>query len=106
MNDFHIDFSNINWQSITPGLRQKTFIRDGERIRLVEFSEGFQEPEWCTKGHWGYVLQGELTIDFNGKPQKYRAGDGLSIPEGRIESRHKVIIAPGKKALLVLFDKP
>ena len=106
MTDFIIKFASLEWQSPRPGFRQKSFIREGERIRLLEFSEGFREPEWCVKGHRGYVLQGELTIDFNGKLQKFRAGEGLSIPEGKIESRHKVIIAPGEKALLILFDKP
>lgn len=48
----------------------------------MEFSEGFSEEDWCTKGHIGYVLEGRFSIDFNGKEIPFIAGDGIFITEG------------------------
>lgn len=53
MVDYLVDFKTIEWESPKPGVRQKTFSRDGQRIRLVEFSDTFMETEWCVKGHIG-----------------------------------------------------
>lgn len=99
-----IDFESMSWESPAPGVRQKAFSRNGQKMRLVEFSEEFLEPDWCTKGHVGYVLDGRLQIDFNGKIKEYKTGDGLWIDEGA-EFRHKGSVAKGEKALLILFEK-
>lgn len=36
-------------------MRYKTFERDNRRVRLVEFTREFVEPDWCCKGHVGQV---------------------------------------------------
>ena len=65
------------------GAKYKVFQQGNRRLRLVEFTKGFTEPHWCTKGHIGYVLEGELDIDFAGDVVRFSAGDGLFIPEGQ-----------------------
>ncbi len=104
MIDYLIDFKAMAWESTKPGIRQKSFHKDGQRIRLIEFSDGFIEAEWCTKGHIGYVLEGRLFIDFNGAQIEFKAGDGLFIPEGE-SNRHKGSIIKGEKALIILSEK-
>ncbi len=99
-----IDFRRMAWESPAPGIRQKVDVRGKDKIRLVEFSDGFVEAEWCRKGHRGYVVQGSLTLDFNGRETVFREGDGLDIPVGD-EFRHKARLAEGETALLVLFEE-
>jgi ethanolamine utilization protein EutQ (cupin superfamily) len=60
------------------------------------------EKDWCTKGHIGYVIEGCLSIDFNGKQMNFKAGDGIFIKEG---NKHKGSVAKEEKALVILFDK-
>ncbi len=82
MAEYLIDFQSMNWENPAPGVRYKAFIRDNQKIRLVEFSERFAERDWCTKAHAGYVIEGSISIDFNGKMVNFKSGDGLFIPEG------------------------
>jgi len=100
--EYLIDFKSMKWESHAVGVRDKTFIRGEERIRLVEFSEQFVEEDWCTKGHIGYVIEGSISIDFNGKQVNFKAGDGLYITEG---DKHKGSVAEGEKALVILYEK-
>jgi quercetin dioxygenase-like cupin family protein len=104
MDDYLIDFESMDWESPAPGVRYKAYIRGDHKVRLVEFSEGFREENWCTKGHIGYVLEGRFSIDFNGKEIPFKAGDGIFIPEGE-ESKHKAKSIKGEKALLILFEE-
>ena len=104
MVNYLIDFKMIDWESTKPGIRQKSFLEDGQKIRLVEFSDGFSEAEWCTKGHIGYVLEGRIFIYFHGARIEFKACDGLFIPEGE-SNRHKGVIIKGEKALIILFEK-
>ena len=99
-----IAFDAMNWSSPTAGVREKRYKNAGQIIRLVEFSDGFIERDWCTKGHIGYVLEGSLTIDFNGKLVRYQKGSGIWIEEG-VQNKHKAILHEGEKALLILFEK-
>jgi hypothetical protein len=101
-SQYLIDFKSMNWESHASGVRQKVFIKGDERIRLVEFSEQFVEKDWCTKGHIGYVIEGGISIDFNGKQVNFKAGDGLFITEG---DKHTGSVAKGEKALVILFEK-
>src|SRR4030042_1414624 len=104
MVEYLIDFKKIAWESPALGIRHKIFVKDGKRIRLVEFSDNFVEPEWCIRGHIGYVLEGRISIDFDGKQMEFKAGDGLFITEGEA-NRHKGSIRKAQKALIILFER-
>ena len=70
-------------------------------MRWVEFSKEFVEPDWCTKGHIGYILEGQIEIDFDGKNEVFGPGDGIFIPAGH-EHKHKGRVLTDKvKAILV-----
>jgi cupin superfamily acireductone dioxygenase involved in methionine salvage len=71
-----------------PGLRVKMFNDGNSRVRLAEMSAEFIEPSWCERGHIGFVLEGELEIDFQGTIVRYPKGHGISIPQG-VAHRHK-----------------
>jgi len=78
----------IAWETPAPGVRTKTVVRGGKKLRLVEFGRDFVEPEWCTRGHAGLVLEGEMDLNVDGNIVKLRAGDAVMLPGGA-EHRHK-----------------
>ena len=50
MVKYLIRFSEEEWSATGLGVRSKEYINGKQRIRLVEFSEGFVEHDWCIKG--------------------------------------------------------
>ncbi len=81
-----VDFDALPWQSPAHGVRFKAFTRKGQRLRLLEFSNGFTEPSWCLAGHAFHVLEGSLTIETE---------------KGQ---RHKASVSGTERALLLLFE--
>lgn len=102
MNDPRIDFESAPWQPMAPGARHKVVERAGKRVRLVEFTGEFVEHDWCSKGHAGYVLAGELTIALEDRVVRLGPGDGLVLRGGGAE-KHKASVI-GSSATLVLVE--
>ena len=98
-----IEFEKMPWNEAAKGLRFKAFVSSNQQIRLVEFSEGFTEPKWCSRGHAGYVIDGEFANDYSGKIERYQKGDVIFIPGGE-EAKHKAILGKGEKVTLLLFE--
>ena len=103
MNNHLIDFEKMEWINGSTGIRYKKFINGNQQLRLVEFSEGFIETDWCLKGHAGIVLDGEFTLDFNGRLEHFKKDDITFIPSGE-EDKHKAILGKGEKVILLLFE--
>jgi quercetin dioxygenase-like cupin family protein len=94
-------FDALEWQEGLPGARFKAYGDGRKRMRLLELSAGFVEPDWCDKGHAGIVLAGELEIDFDGRVVRYGEGDGILIPAGA-SARHKARpLTPSVRLFLV-----
>ena len=98
-----VEFDKILWNEPAKGVRSKVFINENQQIRIVEFSEGFIEQDWCRKGHIGYVINGNFSNDYNGTLEKYKKGDVICIPKGE-NDKHKVIMGKGEKVTLLLFE--
>lgn len=103
MQSHLVDFEKLDWVSPAKGVRYKAVVSSNQRLRLVEFSEGFVEPNWCLTGHVGYVLEGAFSIDFGGRMERFEKGDTLFIPQGE-QDRHKAILGKGESVLLLLFE--
>ncbi len=94
-------FSQIPWQRVSEVASQK-ILDDGEyRLRLLKLSPGFQEAEWCTRGHVGYIIEGALHIEFEDSQVVYNAGDALLIRPGK---PHKGRTGAGR-ALVFVVDE-
>ena len=101
MEQYRIDFESMEWESPADGVRFKASEQGSKKLRLVEFFKEFVEPDWCTKGHIGYILEGQMEIDFDGKKELFCPGDGVFIPAGP-EHKHKGRVLTDKvKAILV-----
>ena len=85
MEEQKVDFESLEWQDPLPGARFKVFQRGNRRLRMVELAKGFTDPDWCSKGHIGYVLEGEMDVDFEGSIVRFSAGDGIFNPGEREE---------------------
>jgi quercetin dioxygenase-like cupin family protein len=83
-----VDFAALPWEGWASGVaaRVKLALADGQRIRLFEMGPGFVEPQWCEKGHAGYVVRGEYVTDLDGQSWTMRAGQGFVMPSG---TRHR-----------------
>ena len=85
---YRIPFESLSWDVPVDGVRFKAYERDGRKLRLVEFTKEFIEPDWCTKSHIGYILEGRMELDFDGDVIIFGPGDGVFIPAGP-EHKHK-----------------
>jgi quercetin dioxygenase-like cupin family protein len=103
MHGHLIDFDNIPWTEAGAGVRYKAFQQGGKQIRLIEFSEGFFEKDWCLRGHAGYVLEGSFSVDFNGHIESFSKGDAIMISEGE-QDRHKALLKTGERVMLLVFE--
>ena len=101
MERYKIDFESMEWETPAAGVRFKAYEQSGKKLRLVEFSKEFVEPDWCSKGHIGYVLEGQMEVNFDAKVTVLSPGDGMFIPAGQ-EHKHKGRVLTDKvKAILV-----
>jgi quercetin dioxygenase-like cupin family protein len=103
MEQCKVDFESIQWETPTVGIKCKAYEQEGRKLRLVEFSKEFVEPVWCTKGHIGYILEGQMEIDFDGNVIVFGPGDGLFIPAGQ-EHKHKGRVLTDKVKVILVED--
>ena len=103
MEQCRVDFESMPWNTTTAGVYCKIYKQSGKQLRLVKFSKEFVEPGWCTKGHIGYVLDGELEINFSGEFLLLKSGDGLFISVGEI-GKHMARAVTDTATLLLVED--
>ena len=103
MSKYKIDFESMEWKMPTVGVRFKAFEQNGRKLRLVEFFKEFVEPDWCTKCHIGYILEGQMEIDFDGTKEIFGPGDGVFIPSGK-KHKHKGKVLTDKVKVILVED--
>ena len=103
MKQYKINFESMAWEEPADGVRLKAYEQGGQKLRLVEFSKEFVEPDWCANGHIGYILEGRMEVDFDGKVIVFGPGDGVFIPEGR-EHKHKGRALTDKVKVILVED--
>ena len=87
MSQYKVIFENLNWDIPSEGVKNKIFRQGNKQLRLVVFSKDM-EPHWCETGHYGYVLEGQMEIEYEAEKVLYQTGDGIFIPPG-FEHRHR-----------------
>jgi ethanolamine utilization protein EutQ (cupin superfamily) len=98
-----INFKSMPWNMPAPSVRFKAFKQNRKQIRLVEFTKEFIESDWCTKGHIGFILEGEMEINFNGAFIIFKQGDGLFIPAGE-KNKHMARVLTEYVRLILMED--
>ena len=100
--EYKARFDEIEWDSPMEGVRHKCIDRGDSRVRLVEYSREMP-PHWCEKGHQGYVIEGEMDIEFENTRAIYGPGDVILIPDGP-EHKHRARVLSGR-ALVFLVER-
>jgi quercetin dioxygenase-like cupin family protein len=88
------------WASQVPA-RVKIARAAGKQVRLFEMGPGFVEPQWCTRGHIGYVVSGEYVTDLDGDTWIMHTGESFILPPG---TRHRSRNAGSLSAVVFLVD--
>ena len=101
MSIYKIELKQAPWESPMKRLRFKVIKDSRKQLRVVEYSNEM-EPHWCEKGHMGYVLEGQMEIQFTHKKVVFYPGDGLLIPSGK-DHRHSAKVL-SEKAVLIMFE--
>ncbi|MBU2591634.1 MAG: cupin domain-containing protein [Nitrospinae bacterium] len=102
ITQYKADFEKLEWESPITGVRHKYIDQDGLRMRLVEYSKEMA-PHWCEKGHYGYLIEGEMEIEYEAEKITYKAGDGIFIPDGPEHKHMGRLIS--EKALVFFIEK-
>jgi hypothetical protein len=100
-----VDFDAIEWEDDGPGIRARAEHAAGSRWALVEYGPGAQRDEWCTDGHRGYVVAGEIEYEFDDGTPSLRCtqGQGFVLAAG---TGHRGRNPSGSATRLFLIDDP
>ena len=105
----NIQFEKIIWNKIRrvelKGLSGSSFWKTFEvgeiRIRMVDYSPGFESDHWCEKGHILLVLEGELIINMkNGDQHTLGKGEGFTVGDDLLNP-HLACSDKGAKVFIV-----
>src|SRR5689334_11032165 len=72
MNIQDVPFGTLDWNTVirtehagTHGMAYWRTLEIGNiRVRMVEYTAGYQADHWCSRGHVLLVLEGELTTEL------------------------------------------
>lgn len=70
------------------------------RVRMVEYSPGYQADHWCRRGHVLLVLEGELTTELQ-DGRVFRLGPGTSYQVANDAEPHRSRTDRGAKLFIV-----
>jgi quercetin dioxygenase-like cupin family protein len=85
----NVPFAATKWENVPAeehkGERGTSFWRVREcgnmRVRMVDYSAGFQADHWCCRGHVLLVLEGKLVVELK-DGREFPLGRGMSIQVG------------------------
>lgn len=100
MISYRIDFDRLDWVSPIPGMRHKVWENGKKRVRLVEYTQDM-EPHWCSKGHFGCILDGRFEIEFDNRTIIFETGDGVFIPGGDDHRHRAKVLSPSVRVIFV-----
>lgn len=96
----HVPFMTTNWSAIaatehrgTSGVATWRTVETGNlRVRMVEYSPGYQADHWCSRGHVLLVLEGEMVTELeNGKSVTLTAGMSYQVADGDMPHRSHTV---------------
>jgi hypothetical protein len=98
---YPIQFRQLPWETVSEHARQKRIAVQDRIVRLLKLDDGFRDLDWCRKSHVGYVIDGELRIDFVDRSETLASGDGLALAGGE-EGKHKAAVVRGPVTLFLV----
>jgi quercetin dioxygenase-like cupin family protein len=100
-----IAFEDAGWADDQPDIRSRAVSALDRRWAIVEYEPGAAREEWCTDGHWGYVLAGRIEYEFDdgSEPLAAARGEGFFLAAG---SGHRGRNPGAEVTRLFLIDEP
>jgi quercetin dioxygenase-like cupin family protein len=79
-----LDFDSFSWEDDQPDIHSRAAEALGQRWAIVEYEAGAAREEWCTDGHRGYVLDGQIEYEFDddSPPLAVVKGQGFFLAAG------------------------
>jgi quercetin dioxygenase-like cupin family protein len=100
-----LDFESLDWADDQADIHSRARTELGQRWAIVEYEAGAAGGEWCTDGHRGYVLTGQIEYEFDdGSPRlSVGQGQGFFLSAG---TGHRGRNPGGTATRLFLIDDP
>ena len=103
-----IPFGTTDWSTIEPTTHRgesgmatwRTRQFGVIRVRMVEYSPGYQSNHWCTKGHILLCLEGELVTELE-DGRTFTLGPGTSYQVADGAEPHRSRTAKGARLFIV-----
>jgi quercetin dioxygenase-like cupin family protein len=104
-----VPFAVTDWNRVSAiehkGRAGTSFWRSFEegclRVRVVDYSPGFEADHWCPRGHILYVLEGELRIALK-SGAVHKLGRGMSFAAGNDESDPHLASSPSGARVFIV----
>jgi hypothetical protein len=103
MNPHFFGFTQMDWKTGEPGLREKCICLGSQTLRLLEMGPDYTHPGWCETGHIGFILTGSLKLKFPAETITVSAGNGFQVALGFVD-RHRPIVAQAPVTMLLVED--
>ena len=103
-----IPFGTTDWSTVEktehPGETGTAIWRTrqfgGIRVRMVDYSPGYQADHWCSKGHILLCLEGELHTELkDGRTVTLTPGISYQVADGA--EPHRSVTATGARLFIV-----
>jgi quercetin dioxygenase-like cupin family protein len=103
-----VPFMTTDWSTVEPtehagtsGVAIWRTVEQGNiRVRLVEYSPGYEADHWCRRGHVLLVLEGELVTELeDGTRVTLKPGTSYQVADGA--AAHRSRTAAGAKLFIV-----
>jgi quercetin dioxygenase-like cupin family protein len=103
-----VPFMTTGWSTVQPtehpgasGMALWRTVEAGNiRVRLVEYSAGYEADHWCRRGHVLLVLEGELVTELD-DGTKVTLTPGMSYQVADNAGAHKSCTGTGAKLFIV-----
>ena len=98
-----VSFSALDPAPEAPGIASETTEIGGNRWARVRYEPDVLREEWCDEGHEGFVLEGDITYEFEDGTESLQlvAGEAFSLPGARVHRG----TAGAQGALLFIIDR-
>jgi hypothetical protein len=80
-----VDFVERPLEPEAEGIASRAIQVNGVRWALVEYEPSTLREEWCDEGHSGYVVDGDITYEFDdgASPIHLSVGQAFRLSEGQ-----------------------
>jgi quercetin dioxygenase-like cupin family protein len=85
-----LDFANAKPNKNPDHTGFREIVIKNKRFRIVEYERGASHPDWCSEGHVGFVLEGEIMYELEKGDIHVQAGKGFFLPSGVKHRGHNV----------------